>query len=486
VTFNSVTFIVFFALVFVTYWRLPHKPQNVLLLVSSYLFYGWWDWRFLSLMLFSTVLDYSVGRAMPGSANKKRLLWLSMAANLGLLGVFKYFNFFIDSAYGMLEAIGLEPTQPTLEILLPVGISFYTFQTMSYVIDVYRGRLVPARSLLDFALFVSFFPQLVAGPIERATHLLPQVQRPRTRPDAATMESGLFLIVLGLFKKVVLADTVARAVDPVFNDTGGSSALTLLIGIWGFAVQIYMDFSGYSDIARGSARMLGFDLMVNFRQPYLSRNITEFWRLWHISLSTWLRDYLYIPLGGNRRGKRRTQVNLMTTMLLGGLWHGASWNFVAWGGLQGLFLVREREQQQKVRTHELVAAGHRFDPGLPKVEVPDDRLPPLRQLPAILLTFHLACLSWILFRTDSFSDAVDYVVGIVTLRGGSLDPNLWAAVLPALVAMVVLDIAQRRAGDDAIFFPTRPLVRGLLYGLWIGAVIVFSGETSPPFIYFQF
>jgi alginate O-acetyltransferase complex protein AlgI len=487
VTFNSVTYIVFLAVVVAAYWRLRHRHQNVVLLVASYVFYGAWNWRFLSLMLISTVLDYSVGRAMPGSRHKGRLLLVSMVGNLGILATFKYFGFFVDSAYEFLDAIGIGATRPTLDVLLPVGISFYTFQTMSYTIDIYRGTLQPTRKILDFAVFVAFFPQLVAGPIERAANLLPQVQRPRLRPDRATVESGLFLIVLGLFKKVVIADTVARAVDPVFADAGNASALTLLLGVYGFAVQIYMDFSGYSDIARGSARLLGFELMVNFRQPYLSRDVTEFWRLWHISLSSWLRDYLYIPLCGNRRGRFRTRVNLMTTMLLGGLWHGASWNFVVWGGLHGLYLGRERSSRPKVRERVLAAATVEGAPApAPRTVAVEHDVPTVRSVPGIVLTFHLVCLSWILFRADTFGDALDFVLGIVTLRGGVPQPTLWAAVLPGIVVMVVLDVLQRRAGDDNLLLSTRPLARGLLYGAWIGAILVFSGETSPPFIYFQF
>jgi alginate O-acetyltransferase complex protein AlgI len=354
---------------------------------------------------------------------------------------------------------------------------------MSYSIDIYQRAAKPARSLVDFACYVALFPQLIAGPIVRYRSLADQLVERVHSLDKVALGAALF--ICGLAKKVLLADAVA-GLTPLAFGVAQPDLLHAWIGALGYTMQIYFDFSGYSDMAVGLGLLFGFSFPQNFHSPYKAVSITDFWRRWHISLSTWLRDYLYIPLGGNRRGKRRTQVNLMTTMLLGGLWHGASWNFVAWGGLQGLFLAREREQRPKVRTHELVAAGHRFDPGLPKVEVPDDRLPSLRQIPAILLTFHLACLSWILFRADTFGDAIDYMVGIVTLRGGSLDPNLWAAVLPALVAMVVLDVAQRRVGDDAIFFPARPLVRGLIYGLWLGAVIVFSGETSPPFIYFQF
>ncbi len=344
-TFNSMQFVLFFTIVFLAYWRLGFRNQNRLLLAASYLFYGWWDWRFLGLMLLSSSIDYFCGLGLGRTddpSKRKRLLWTSMTANLVILGFFKYFNFFIDSLDSGLDRAGVDWLAPSLGIVLPVGISFYTFQSMSYGIDVYRRELKPIRSFFDFALFVSYFPQLVAGPIERATALAPQITTPRLRPDKTKVVEACSLILVGLVKKVVVADLAAEVANDVFSRSGEAGFFELLIGVYCFAIQIYGDFSGYSDMARGVSRLLGIELMENFKQPYFSATITDFWRRWHISLSQWLRDYLYIPLGGNRKGPRRTYINLGVTMLLGGLWHGAAWTFVVWGALQGLYLMGER------------------------------------------------------------------------------------------------------------------------------------------------
>ncbi len=316
-------------------------PARRAVLVASYVFYGYWDWRFCSLLLISTVVDFFVGRAIARvrrSARRKRLLWVSCVVNLGILGFFKYFNFFVDSVQEVAAGLGLSVDFLHLNIILPVGISFYTFQTMSYTIDIYRRKLEPTHSLVDFALFVAFFPQLVAGPIERARNLLPQIAV-MGRPTRTQVADGLVLLTVGYFKKVLIGDACGRIVDHIFGQPDLYRSPELLAGLILFSIQIYADFSGYSDIARGLAKLLGIELMKNFEQPYLSANITEFWRRWHISLSSWLRDYLYISLGGNRRGNARTYLNLMTTMLLGGLWHGAAWTFVVWGGLHGLYLA---------------------------------------------------------------------------------------------------------------------------------------------------
>lgn len=338
--FNTSTFAFFLFFVLSIYFFLSHRYQNLFLLAASYVFYAWWDYRFLALLLFSTVWDYFLGAALilaPTPARRKLLLILSLVGNLGLLGFFKYFGFFVTSAAHLLELLGFQPHLPVLHILLPAGISFYTFQSMSYVIDLYRGKIAPARSFLDFALALTFFPHLVAGPIQRADTLLRQIELPRLL-TWNHFRTGLLLMLLGYFKKCAIADSLAPFVDRIFLHPERCSSFLLLLGLYFFAFQIYADFSGYTDIARGVSRLFGFELVINFNQPYFATSITDFWRRWHISLSTWLRDYLYIPLGGNRHGGLYTYRNLFITMLLGGLWHGASWTFVLWGGLHGLFL----------------------------------------------------------------------------------------------------------------------------------------------------
>jgi alginate O-acetyltransferase complex protein AlgI len=343
--FDSPAYLIFLVAVVFLYWRLSWRRQNVLLLCASYFFYGWWDWRFLLLMMFSTVVDYLIANkiaATPPGRQRRFLLIVSLCINFGLLGFFKYCNFFIGSFSLAAAQFGFHNLPITfLKIILPPGISFYTFQEVAYVIDVYKGELAPANSFLDYGLFISLFPHLIAGPIQRPSHLLPQVQRPRGFSERAFFD-GLVLIVSGLFRKTVIADSCANLANAAFDGRLGWNFFSVLIGVYAFAWQIYGDFSGYSDIARGSAQLLGFHFMVNFRQPYFADSLQDFWRRWHISLSTWLRDYLYIPLGGSRLGTLRTYENLMATMLLGGLWHGASWTFVIWGGIHGAWLSLER------------------------------------------------------------------------------------------------------------------------------------------------
>jgi len=390
VLFNSTAFFVFFAVVYAAYLLLQRRLrlQNALLLVASYLFYGYWDWRFLSLIAISTLVDFVIGRALGrtderavGGQRRRLLLAISVVVNLAILGFFKYFNFFASSLVEVLSAFGAHADLVTLNIVLPVGISFYTFQTMSYTIDVYRGRLQPTDSLLDFAVFVAFFPQLVAGPIERAVNLLPQVGRPR-RITAAQVDSGLFLILWGLYKKVVVADNAALIANAVFNDYASHTGLDILLGVIAFSVQIYGDFSGYSDIARGVARLMGFELMVNFRLPYFAVNPSDFWLRWHISLSSWLRDYLYISLGGNRTGRLLTYRNLLVTMLLGGLWHGAAWNFIVWGAYHGVILALYRAFERRPAHENPWGGEHRYAVVLAKMG----------------LMFALTLLGWLFFR----------------------------------------------------------------------------------------
>ena len=469
-TFNSIEYFVFLPLVLALYWVLPHRGRLWLLLVSSYVFYGWWDPRFVGLLALSTCVDFTLGRLMQSSTDdrrRKRLLVTSVTVNLGILCLFKYANFFLDSAQQAFERIGLGAlTDRSLSIILPVGISFYTFQTLSYSFDVYRRRLDASDDLLTFAVYLSFFPQLVAGPIERATHLLPQFQRPAIPPTGDGVRRAVVLIVQGLFKKIVIADALAPTVNVAFGDAANAGWVTLLVGVYAFALQIYGDFSGYSDIARGSARLLGIDLTRNFEQPYFSRSITEFWRRWHISLSTWLREYLYIPLGGNRGSTLRTARNLMITMLLGGLWHGAAWTFVVWGAIHGALLSFERFRRRP--------------------PIPADEPLRARDLGRILVTFHWVCFAWVFFRATSFTNAQDVLEGILTLRPGAIDAGAIALVALAAFAVFVLDLAQRQTGEHAVVLRLPAVPRGALYGAAAVAVLVFSGGTPVPFIYFQF
>ncbi len=470
-TFNSLQYASFFGVVLLVYWRLPRRGQNVLLLVASYIFYGAFDYRFLGLLLLSTGLDYWFGLSISRSDNdrvRRRWLLASLGVNLGILGFFKYFDFFTDSAVEMLQRIGLDVHPPLLRILLPVGISFYTFHGISYVFDVYRRHIEPSRSLLDYSVFVAFFPQLVAGPIGRAHLQLPQFGRDRVRPTRERVTQSLVLILTGLFKKVVIADGVAAVVTGGFSFASEASALTLLFTAWGFALQIYGDFSGYTDIARGSAWLLGIELPINFRQPYLARNITEFWRRWHVSLSNWLRDYLYIPLGGNRGNKLATYRNLILTMLLGGLWHGASWTFVVWGGLHGLLLAFDR-----------LRGRDRDDVERPIVW--------RRDLLSVIVTANIATLVFVVFRAESLREAFHFFAGIFTGRGGwTVDLNSLFIVAVAALGILLLDLTQRRSGDQVPLLDTRPLTVGVSLGLLLVLLLIFSGGTPLPFIYFQF
>lgn len=483
--FNSVTFVAFVAIVLPLHWIVPAPRRNTVLLVASYVFYGWWDWRFLGLIALSTAVDYGIGRRLGRTAaesQRRRLLTASLVFNLGVLGVFKYFDFFVDSAVDLAGSVGFDTSGPTLGILLPVGISFYTFQTISYTFDVYRRRLPPCDRFLDFATYVAYFPQLVAGPIERAKRLLPRIQDATGRrfPRGDRLDRALSLILSGLFKKVVLADGVAPFVNEIFADPDGFGPIAVAAGVVGFAIQLYGDFSGYTDMARGVSELFGIDLMVNFRQPYLSRNITEFWRRWHISLSDWLRDYVYIPFGGNRGSSWFVARNLMATMLLGGLWHGASWNFVIWGAIHGVALVVHRF----VRTGRVPAAA-----------------PRICELPAVASTFLVWCVSMVFFRAASVGAAVDVFAAIVRPRQGDGAGASVLLVVVLFIATIWLDVAQRRAADRhddstavdlAVTGTTAPraaratLVGTLAASAMIAAILVFSGGTPVPFIYFQF
>ena len=467
--FNTAEFFIFLTVVLLTYRLLTHNGQNWMLLGASYLFYGWWDWRFLGLIAASTVLDWGMGLVIDRARERepaaaRRALTASIVGNLAILGFFKYFNFFIDSADHMLRGLGYEGSTGTLRIILPVGISFYTFQSMSYTIDVYRGELRATRSLRDFALFVSFFPQLVAGPIERATALLPQVQQPR-RVTRADWEEGLLLFGLGLFRKVTIADPAGSIADTYFADPAAFSSVQLAVGVGLYALQIYNDFAGYSDMARGSARLLGFTLMRNFRHPYFATSFSDFWKRWHISLSSWLRDYLYIPLGGSRNGEARTRINLMLTMLLGGLWHGASWTFVVWGGLHGLYLIAQRSVGSLV---------------------PRPRAAWLRAgqtAAAALSVFLLVNLAWLFFRAPDFATAGTYLEGLLAFTSGAEGAVVPLAVFAGFTLMI--DVPQAVADNEYVFLEW-PLGRRALAAATVALLLVAGGTTHAPFIYFQF
>ncbi|PPK95092.1 D-alanyl-lipoteichoic acid acyltransferase DltB (MBOAT superfamily) [Nonlabens xylanidelens] len=403
--FNSIEFLIFLPLCFILYWFVVNrnlKLQNAFILVASYFFYGWWDYRFLGLIAFSTVIDYSLGIAISKSqikSRKKLFLFISLAINLGLLGFFKYFNFFVDSWIEAFNSLGYEMHASTLNIILPVGISFYTFQTLSYTIDVYREKLEPSKNLINFAAYVAFFPQLVAGPIERATNLLPQFSKKRVFNEEQAI-SGVNLILWGLFQKVVIADSCAPYVNSIFNNYESMNSLSLILGAVYFAFQIYCDFAGYSNIAIGTARLLGFDLMRNFNYPYFSRDMAEFWRRWHISLSTWFRDYLYIPLGGSRGSKWMQLRNVFIIFMVSGLWHGANWTFVFWGFLHALFFVPILLLNRNRNNLDQVAKGK--------------LLPSFKEMGQMLFTFLLACIAWVFFRAPNIAAAFDYLKNVFT------------------------------------------------------------------------
>jgi alginate O-acetyltransferase complex protein AlgI len=477
VSFNSAEFALFLGVVLAVHWGVRPRWRNHVVLGASAVFYGWWDVRFLTLLGASIVVDHVLAGALHRTAAEGRrrlLLGVSLLTNLGLLAVFKYAGFFADSLATALGGLGLEANPVLLDVVLPVGISFYTFQTISYTFDVYRRRMAPAADLLTFATYVAWFPQLVAGPIERAQRLLPLIADVDRRfPRGVALERALSLIVLGLVKKVVLADGVAGVVSSAFDDPGSASWIALVAGAVGFSVQIYGDFSGYSDIARGVSLLLGVDLMTNFREPYLSRSITEFWQRWHISLSTWLRDYLYVPLGGNRGSRGRTMANLMVTMLLGGLWHGAAWTFVVWGGLHGLYLALERALGVGARRPGRAPAG--VTAGVTAGAVA-----------RTVWTASLVTLTWVPFRADSLGSAATYVGGILRGQAGA-----WSAADVATVALlggllVAIDLGQRAQAARPEPLVRRPLAAGAILGLAAVGLLVFSGGTPEPFIYFQF
>lgn len=474
--FNSSAFILFFLIFFSLYWFITRrnlKAQNLLILIGSYIFYGWWDWRFVFLLLLSTLIDYGFGLLIYHQPQRKKLyLWLSIVNNLAILAFFKYFNFFADSFRDLFLTFGLQPHDYILEILLPVGISFYTFHGMSYVIDIYFDRCKPVRSFVDYAVFVCFFPLLVAGPIERANHLLPQVIRPRTFNYHQAVQ-GCQIILWGLFKKVVIADGIAGKVSYIFQHYEDLSTLSLIVGTAFFAVQIYCDFSGYSDMAIGLAKLLGFELLVNFKFPYFSRDIAEFWRRWHISLSSWFKDYLYIPLGGSKRGLATSIRNTFIIFVVSGFWHGANWTFMIWGLLHALYFI-PLLIAGKNRTHLEVAGG-------------ENDLPSLREVGQIVLTFVLVCFAWIFFRAESVSHAFDYIahMGSFTI---SIDPNIYSIPMALLmVFMFLVEWICRRSNITYAFERLR--YRTVRYAAYYGVILLimmYGTFSETAFIYFQF
>ena len=480
--FNSLDFAIFLPIVFIFYWFFTNKNlklQNFLIVVASYFFYGWWDWRFLSLILFSTLIDYSVGIGLSKHQNqtkRKALLWTSILVNLGFLGFFKYYNFFLDNFITAFSFFGHEINANSLNIILPVGISFYTFQTLSYTIDVYKQKLKPTRNFIAFAAFVSFFPQLVAGPIERATHLLPQFYQKR-KFDYNKAADGLRQILWGLFKKVVIADNAAEYANMIFNNSDDYSGSTLVVGALFFTFQIYGDFSGYSDIAIGTAKLFGFDLMRNFAFPYFSRDIAEFWRRWHISLSTWFRDYLYIPLGGSRGGTWMKVRNTFIIFIVSGFWHGANWTFIVWGALNAIyFLPLMLNNKNRINTNT-VAEGK--------------LLPNFKEIFQIGVTFLLTVMAWIVFRAENITHALSYLSGILT-------PSLFrpSKILPIdLIIIIILFLSIEwfnRDKQHALNFSINEnkkwikILRVCGISMLIWSIILWGAFDKKEFIYFQF
>lgn len=524
--FNSATFVIFFIFVYGAYLLLRKqlRLQNLLLLVSSYIFYGWWDERFLILIAISTTADYltalgvhgdpitkkdafkslgflvplSIGLAIPDwenswyvavgglgfvilglivvflfnrleqSKRRKAFVVASIVANLGILGFFKYFNFFAESLSASAELIGVKLDYATLHIILPVGISFYTFQTLSYTLDVWRREIEPTRHFLEHAAFVSFFPQLVAGPIERAKNLLPQFMKPRKITREA-INSGIALFLWGLFKKVVIADNLAPIANQIFSNPSAHSSGGIIVGVLAFTFQIFCDFSGYSDMARALARVMGFELMLNFNIPYISRTPSEFWRRWHISLSSWLRDYLYISLGGNRGSEWKTYRNLMLTMLLGGLWHGAAWTFVAWGAYQGLILVIYRllRVDEKLKTINSSSVIGIFSNTM-----------------AWTVMFVLTMIGWIFFRATSFTDVQEIFSGILSFSG--LSTPLWHDLFIYLWPLLLVQFFQLTLGKLEIFHQAPVAIRFNVILFCLMGLLLLSAPGGQEFIYFDF
>lgn len=492
--FPTLDFAIFFLIVFAVSWEIRRHGEyrKAFLLAASYFFYGYWDWRFTLLLAASSLINYTAGRllaATQAERERKLLVGIAVALNLCILGFFKYYGFFLDSMAEMLASIGAVRDLPFLEVILPIGISFFTFQGISYVVDVYRRDIPAAHSALDIFLYISFFPQLVAGPIVRASDFLPQLKQ-EPHLDRSMVSLGIVLILIGLFKKMVIANYLAtELVDNVFFDPSAYSGPDLVLAVYGYAVQIYCDFSGYSDIAIGVAALLGYRFKWNFNQPYRSASLREFWHRWHISLSCWLRDYLYLPLGGNRHGRVKTYRNLLVTMLLGGLWHGAAWTFISWGAIHGAALAIERmifavkpapaQALAVVGTGSGQAGGVLSGGGLLGGQM-------FARAIGVLITFNIVCLAWIFFRCENLSFALDYLKGLTHWS----EPGQYTT--PFLVALVALPLAAHFLPED---LTTRIAARleglGVVgLGLILGFGVLLTESVAPegvaPFIYFQF
>jgi len=480
--FNSLDFAIFLPVVFILYWFVANKNlklQNFLIVAASYFFYGCWDWRFLFLILFSTVIDYLIGRKLHREgkqSTRKILLWSSILVNLGFLGVFKYYDFFLDNFVSAFSFFGSDIKANSLSIILPVGISFYTFQTLSYTIDVYKRKLEPTKDIIAFASFVSFFPQLVAGPIERATHLLPQFYQNR-KFDYAKAIDGVRQILWGLFKKIVIADNCAEYANQIFDNSGDMNGSTLVLGAVFFSFQIYGDFSGYSDIAIGTSRLFGFDLKRNFKFPYFSRDIAEFWRRWHISLSTWFRDYLYIPLGGSRGGTWMKVRNTFIIFIVSGFWHGANWTFVVWGTLNALYFLPYLLLNKNRLHTDTVASGRVF--------------PKIRELFGMMLTFSLITLAWVFFRAENLPHAVSYISEIFSLSlfSSPYYPGIGLTISTVCLTFIFLLVEwigrDNEYAIEKLGLKWKRTFRYAMYYSIIFAIFWFGGKEQ-EFIYFQF
>ncbi|WP_298894542.1 MBOAT family O-acyltransferase [uncultured Psychroserpens sp.] len=476
--FNSIDFAVFLPIVFVLYWFVTQKNlkyQNILIVVASYVFYGWWDYRFLALIVFSTLVDFSIGKLLKTEtqpSKRKWLLWISIAVNIGFLGFFKYYNFFIDNFTSVFTFFGQEIKSNTLDIILPVGISFYTFQTLSYTIDVYKKKLEPTNDIVAFAAFVSFFPQLVAGPIERATNLLPQFFKQR-QFEYNTAVDGLRQILWGLTKKVVIADNCATYANMIFDNHASYSGSTLFVGAVFFAFQIYGDFSGYSDIAIGTSRLFGFNLKQNFAFPYFSRDIAEFWRRWHISLSTWFRDYLYIPLGGSRGSKVLQIRNVFVIFVISGFWHGANWTFIVWGLLNALYFLPVF-LLKKNRIHTDIVAQNRL-------------LPSFKEFVLMLVTFILTVLAWVFFRAKNITEAFDYL-NLMANKSLFTLPEIRPLYLMIFISFfLVIEWSGRRQlyAIERLWLSYPRVLRWIIYLIMVVLIFLYGGKEQ-EFIYFQF
>ena len=476
--FNSLNFAVFLIIVFFLYWFVVNKNlklQNLLLLIASYFFYSCWDWRFLGLLAFSTLLDYTLGLKIHSEKSLvRKKIWLAICVgiNLGFLFLFKYYNFFVDSFSSLLTEIGFKVHPSTINVILPLGISFYTFHGLSYIVDVYRGKISAEKNFVSYALFVSFFPLLVAGPIERATHLLPQIIKKRSFNYYQAV-TGLRQILWGLFKKIVIADNCAEYANLAFNNPEAYSGSTLLLGIFFFTIQIYCDFSGYSDIALGTAKLLGFELLKNFNYPYFSRNIAEFWRRWHISLSTWFRDYLYIPLGGSKGNFYSKVRNVFIIFLVSGFWHGANWTFIVWGGINALFIIPSFIFNKNRTYIDVVAKGKIF--------------PNVTELFLMINTFLITMFAWVFFRSVSLQQAATYLSGIfksTILAKPTFIPYYLFAFILFFFVIEWLGRENNFALEKMPAKKYKPL-RYFFYTVLILSILYFYGAEQ-QFIYFQF